>query len=103
MRILVTGGCGFIGTNLVLDRLRRGDEVRVLDNCARPGTELNLESLRAAETGEQLQIELGDVRDAALVQRLVDGVDVVFHLAGQVAVTTSVRDPREDFEVNALG
>jgi CDP-paratose 2-epimerase len=102
LRILVTGGCGFIGTNLVLDRLRRGDEVRVLDDCSRAGTERNrahLESL--GETKPELVD--GDIRDAKLVQRLAAEVDAIFHLAAQVALTDSLRDPRKDFEINALG
>src|SRR4051812_28638573 len=103
MEILITGGCGFIGTNLVLDRLERGDRVRVLDNLSREGTALNRDGLRARNDHGGLDLVEGDVRDSALVAELADGVDAVFHLAGQVAVTTSVADPRTDFEVNALG
>lgn len=103
MRVLVTGGCGFIGTNLVFDRLRRGDSVRVLDNCSRAGTERNLEALRAHENDGRLEIVLGDIRDDALVREAVADVDVVFHLAAQVAVTTSVSHPREDYDINATG
>jgi CDP-paratose 2-epimerase len=102
LKILVTGGCGFIGTNLVLDRLRRGDDVRVLDDCSRAGTEKNrahLESLGEAK----LELVLGDVRDAELVRQAAADADAIFHLAAQVAVTDSVRDPRHDFEINALG
>src|SRR3954452_355680 len=103
MEILITGGCGFIGTNLVLDRLERGDRVRVLDNLSREGTALNRDGLRARNDHGGLDLVEGDIRDSALVAELADGVDAVFHLAGQVAVTTSVADPRADFEVNALG
>ncbi|MFL5955187.1 MAG: GDP-mannose 4,6-dehydratase [Gaiellaceae bacterium] len=103
MRVLVTGGCGFIGTNLVLDRLRRGDFVRVLDNCSRAGTERNLEALRAHESDGHLEILLGDVRDEEVVRYATADVDVVFHLAAQVAVTTSVMNPREDYDINATG
>lgn len=102
MNVLITGGCGFIGTNLALDRLRRGDTVQVLDNCSRAGTERNrahLEGLGAAS----LDLVEGDIRDAALVARLAAEADVIFHLAAQVAVTGSVLDPRTDFEINALG
>jgi CDP-paratose 2-epimerase len=76
--------------------------VRVLDNCSRAGTEKNrahLESLAAAG----LELVDGDVRDAAVVAEACADADAIFHLAAQVAVTDSVRDPRNDFEVNALG
>lgn len=76
--------------------------MRVLDNCSRAGTEKNrahLESLGA--TG--LELVDGDVRDAAVVAEACADADAIFHLAAQVAVTDSVRDPRNDFEVNALG
>ncbi len=101
--VLITGGCGFIGTNLAFDRLERGDAVIVLDNCARAGTERNREALLANRAGRELLVVAGDVRDAELVAQLASNVDVVFHLAAQVAVTSSVADPRTDFEVNALG
>jgi CDP-paratose 2-epimerase len=76
--------------------------VRVLDNCSRAGTEKNrahLDSLAAAG----LELVDGDVRDAAVVAEACADADAIFHLAAQVAVTDSVRDPRNDFEVNALG
>jgi CDP-paratose 2-epimerase len=76
--------------------------VRVLDNCSRPGTERNRAHLESL--GEKsLDLVDGDVRDAELVARLAAEADAIFHLAAQVAVTDSVRDPRNDFEVNALG
>jgi CDP-paratose 2-epimerase len=100
--ILVTGGAGFIGTNLVLDRLSRGEKVRVLDNCDRIGTEGNWEMLERL-VAEPLELLRCDVRDAQAVKEAVDGVDAIFHLAAQVAVTTSVADPVSDFEVNARG
>jgi CDP-paratose 2-epimerase len=76
--------------------------VRVLDDCSRAGTERNrahLESLGDAG----LDLVEGDVRDAGLVEQVAADADAIFHLAGQVAVTDSVRDPRRDFEINALG
>lgn len=102
-KVLVTGGCGFIGMNVVLDRLGRGESVRVLDNCARPGTELNRDRLDQTAKNSALEVVNGDIRDAELVTRMAHDVDVIFHMAAQVAVTTSVEDPRKDFEVNALG
>ena len=100
--VLITGGCGFIGTNLTLDRLRRGDAVRVFDSCARDGSERNWQSL-AERAGAQLELVRGDVRDIDAVARAVAGVDAVVHLAAQVAVTTSVSNPSLDFDVNARG
>src|SRR6476620_9575754 len=82
--------------------LQQGHTVTVYDNLSRPGSERNLEWLRAS-TGAALQIIHGDIRAAAAITAAVRDVDVVAHLAGQVAVTTSVKNPREDFEINALG
>ncbi|MHB8571547.1 MAG: SDR family NAD(P)-dependent oxidoreductase [Candidatus Dormibacteria bacterium] len=101
MRIVITGGAGFIGANLARRHLGAGDEVVVLDNLARAGSEVNA---RWLESGPgRLTMIRGDVRDQAQVREAVRGADQVYHLAGQVAVTTSVSDPRTDFEVNALG
>jgi CDP-paratose 2-epimerase len=102
MRILITGGAGFIGSNAVRYFRSRGDTVTVFDNLSRRGTRANLEWLR--EAGPLAMVE-GDVRDAEAVRTVVADVrpDAVVHLAGQVAVTTSVTDPRTDFEVNAHG
>ena len=102
MKVLITGGCGFIGTNLALERLEKGDQVRVLDNCSRAGTERNkahLESLNDAN----LDLVDGDIRDADTAVKAAADADVIFHLAAQVAVTASVTDPRTDFDINALG
>lgn len=102
-KILVTGGLGFIGSNFVLHRVERGDLVRVLDNGSRVGTELNRAYLEPAVQAGRLEIVDGDVRDCEAVSAAVAGMDAVVHLAAQVAVTTSVDDPRSDFEVNARG
>ena len=101
-QILITGGAGFIGSNLAHRLLSQGQAVRVFDNLARPGTKLNLRWLRE-QFGNRLEFVYGDVRNAEQVAAAVAGADVVCHLAAQVAVTTSVLDPRNDFEVNALG
>lgn len=102
MRALVTGGIGFIGTNLSHRLLQDGHDVKIFDNASRPGVQKNLEWLRAHH-GSQFQLVQADVRDFEAVQDAVKGVDVVFHLAAQVAVTTSVSNPREDFLINAQG
>ena len=101
--MLVTGGCGFIGANVVVDRLRRGDNVRVLDNYSRSGSEHARGELGLLGANGLLEFLEGDVRNKADVAAAVDGADVVFHLAAQVAVTTSVADPAADFETNAAG
>jgi CDP-paratose 2-epimerase len=102
MKVLITGGAGFIGTNAAVRFLERGDRVVVLDNLSRHGTKVNLMLLRRLKS-RGLQFVRGDVRNARLVSQLVRGSDAVLHLAGQVAVTTSVMSPREDFEVNLAG
>jgi|SRR5581483_11995327 len=98
MRWIVTGGAGFIGSNATRALVDRGHDVVVLDNLSRPTSRLNLEWL-----GGGFEFVEGDVRDSHTVERVVEGADVVLHLAGQVAVTTSVANPREDFDLNALG
>lgn len=104
MRILITGGAGFIGSNAAQHFLSRGHQVVILDNLSRLGASRNLEWLR--QLGHELPFFRADVRDpsqVAAVFREAGPFDVVLHLAAQVAVTTSVTDPREDFEVNSLG
>jgi CDP-paratose 2-epimerase len=99
---LVTGGAGFIGTN-VADRLAsQGERVVIFDNLARPGVAANLAWLRERH-GHLVQVEIGDVRDADRLRPLVARAGHVFHFAAQVAVTTSLEDPIEDFEINARG
>ena len=100
--VLITGGAGFIGTNLA-HRLLRGERpVRVYDNLSRPGAEHNLRWLRAVH-GSRVQVEQGDVQSTAHLRQALADVGTVFHLAAQVAVTTSLADPRDDFAVNAAG
>jgi CDP-paratose 2-epimerase len=100
---LITGGCGFIGSNLAAALLDRGTDVVVLDNLRRTGADRNLDWLR--EGGRDWRFVDADIRDADLVAGLVKEVqpDVIAHLAGQVAMTTSLEDPRVDFEINACG
>jgi CDP-paratose 2-epimerase len=101
-RILITGGAGFVGSNLAHRLLSSGAQVRILDNLSRPGVDRNLSWL-AATHGGLLEPLLGDVRDPAAVARAVRGVSAIFHCAAQVAITTSLVDPILDFEVNARG
>jgi CDP-paratose 2-epimerase len=102
VKAFITGGCGFIGTNLADRLLRDGNQVVLFDNLGRAGVEQNLSWLRA-QHGNRVQFIKGDVRDFDAVERSVRGADVVFHLAAQVAVTTSVANPQEDFSINAQG
>ena len=102
MKVLITGGCGFIGTNLTLERLAKGDQVRVYDNCSRAGTERNRAHLESLDEAS-LDLVDGDVRNADETIKAAADADVIFHLAAQVAVTASVADPRTDFDINALG
>ncbi|MBS0448199.1 MAG: GDP-mannose 4,6-dehydratase [Proteobacteria bacterium] len=102
MKLLITGGCGFLGSNLAAHAIAQGMELAVFDNLQRLGAQDNLAWLRAQGTFEFVH---GDIRNANDVDRLVQrfGPQQVFHLAGQVAMTTSIANPRMDFEVNALG
>ncbi len=100
---LVTGGAGFVGSNLVDALLEEGRDVVVLDAVSRRGADRNRAWLRTRHPGAPLRVVERDVRDAAAVQDAAADADAIYHLAGQVAVTTSVSDPRRDFEINALG
>ena len=102
MKILITGGAGFIGSNLSAHFTRAGHAVTVFDNLSRRGSQANLAWLKTSLHSEPAVIE-GDVRDPEAITRAARGQDAIFHLAGQVAVTTSVLDPRRDFEDNAVG
>ncbi|WKZ36666.1 MAG: GDP-mannose 4,6-dehydratase [Anaerolineales bacterium] len=100
---LVTGGAGFIGSNYVQRLLKRGENVTIYDNFSRAGAPRNLDWLKQ-EFGEgAFDVIAGDVRDADRITEAANSADVIVHLAGQVAVTTSVVNPRGDFESNALG
>lgn len=102
-RIFITGGCGFVGSNLSDHLIRDGEEVVLFDNLQRKGSEKNLDWLKKNHSGKYTFIK-GDIRAYNALKKAMDGgYDVVYHTAGQVAVTTSVVDPREDFEINALG
>ena len=101
---LITGGAGFVGINLAHRLLETGRPVLLFDNLARAGVERNLRRLRAAFAGDpRLQVFTGDVRDEAALAEAVEQAGAVFHFAAQVAVTTSLVSPKDDFFVNALG
>lgn len=102
MKLLITGGCGFLGSNLAASALHQGIELKILDNLSRFGSRENLAWLRSHG---RFLFDQADIRDADAVARCVSTYlpDAVFHLAGQVAMTTSLASPRLDFEINALG
>jgi len=102
MKLLITGGCGFLGSNLASDALARGDELVVFDNLYRNGSRENLTWL---QTQGKFTFEHGDIRNQNDITRVIQAFkpDAIFHLAGQVAMTTSIANPRMDFEVNVMG
>lgn len=100
--VLITGGAGFIGTNLAHRLLEAGVPVLVFDNLARAGVRENLDWLQEHHPGG-LQVRLADVRDARAVRAAVHAASAVYHFAAQVAVTASVADPATDFDINARG
>jgi CDP-paratose 2-epimerase len=102
-RYLITGGAGFIGSNYASRLLQRGAQVTLLDNLSRRGADRNLAWLRETYGANSFELVVADVRNAAALLEPVRAADVVVHLAAQVAVTSSVVDPRSDFEINALG
>ena len=99
----ITGGAGFIGSNYVHRLLKRGEKVTIYDNLSRAGAPRNLAWLKESFGESAFKLVVGDVRDAGLLAVSAREADVIIHLAAQVAVTTSVVKPREDFEINAGG
>jgi CDP-paratose 2-epimerase len=102
MQIFITGGAGFIGINTADYFLAKGYAVTIFDNLSRKGGERNLLWLGERHNNAHI-FRQGDIRDYDALCKAIGGSDVVIHLAGQVAVTLSVQNPREDFEINALG
>jgi CDP-paratose 2-epimerase len=102
MKLLITGGCGFLGSNLASDALARSDDLIVFDNLYRNGSRENLAWLQGQG---DFVFEHGDIRNQNDITRVIEFFkpDVIFHLAGQVAMTTSIANPRMDFEINILG
>lgn len=100
---LITGGAGFIGSNYAARCIGRGDKVIIFDNLSRRGAKSNLDWLRSQFGEKSFELIVGDVRDAEMIRMAASSADRIVHLAAQVAVTTSVTDPRTDFEINANG
>jgi CDP-paratose 2-epimerase len=102
MKYLITGGCGFLGSNIASEILKQGDELIVFDSLYRFGSYQNLEWLK---TQGEFEFIHGDIRNTNDVERTIKThkPDVIYHLAGQVAMTTSIADPRMDMEVNVGG
>lgn len=102
MKILVTGGCGFLGTNLSSEAVRRGYAVVIADNLSHPGSVRNLQTLQRNLKAPFVHL---DVRSFDNVERVVrnEKPDFILHLAGQIAMTKSIDDPRSDFEINVIG
>ncbi|EGW22956.1 GDP-mannose 4,6-dehydratase [Methylobacter tundripaludum] len=102
MKLLITGGCGFLGSNLAEDALSNGNELIIFDSLYRDGSRENLAWLQGQGN---FRFEHGDIRNQNDITRVVQlfKPDVIFHLAGQVAMTTSIANPRMDFEVNVIG
>jgi CDP-paratose 2-epimerase len=99
---LITGGAGFIGSNLAHRLIAQRQDVTIYDDLSRIGAEKNVAWLRDVH-GDGWTLLRADIRDFAAIRSAAADADVIYHLASQVAVTTSVQDPRHDFEVNALG
>jgi len=102
MKYLVTGGCGFLGSNLALEVLSKREELYIFDNLYRENSYKNLEWLKSKENFTFIYADIRNLND---VENAIKSIkpDVIFHVAGQVAMTTSINNPRMDFEVNALG
>ena len=102
MNLLITGGCGFVGSNLAAEALKRHDKLTVLDNLSRTGSKRNLEWLRSQGNFDFI---CGNTFEKETVDTLLQKgkFDAVFHLAGQVAMTTSISDPLLDFRTNVCG
>ncbi|PKN85518.1 MAG: CDP-paratose 2-epimerase, partial [Chloroflexi bacterium HGW-Chloroflexi-7] len=100
---LITGGAGFIGSNYASRCISRGEKIVIFDNLSRAGSKRNLAWLEETYGKGSFELVVGDVRDSSAIQAAARNVNRILHLAAQVAVTTSVTEPRNDFEVNALG
>ncbi len=100
---LITGGAGFIGSNYAARCLARGEKILIFDNLSRAGAKRNLDWLEKNHGKGSFQLVVGDVRDAEAIKKAAQNATRILHLAAQVAVTTSVTEPRNDFEINAQG
>jgi len=102
MKYLITGGCGFIGSNLASEVLKKGEDLVVFDNLSREGSSLNLNWLKKKGDFKYYPFDIRNLNDVELVIK-TEQPEVVFHLAGQVAMTKSIYNPRLDFETNTVG
>ena len=102
MKYLITGGCGFLGSNIASEVLKQNDELIIYDNLSRVGGESNLEWLKAQGNFKFVKENTNDFEKISKVIK-DEKPDVIYHLAGQVAMTTSISNPRLDFETNILG
>ncbi len=102
MKYLITGGCGFIGSNLAAEILRKREELYIIDNLFRYGSDDNLRWLRSLGEFKYYPYDTRNINDVETVIKEVKP-DYIFHLAGQVAMTTSIANPRLDFEINGIG
>ena len=100
--VLITGGAGFIGTNLADRLLSAGQRVLIFDNLSRAGVRTNLHWLQT-QYPDNVEVQVADIRDADAVSHAVERADAIYHFAAQVAVTTSLDDPVQDFEINTRG
>lgn len=106
MKVLITGGCGFLGSNISSFFLKKEWEIFIIDSLFREGSELNLKWLSEKDDNNQLKFAKIDISESNLLDEAIKQngpFDYVVHVAGQVAMTTSLRDPRRDFETNVLG
>jgi CDP-paratose 2-epimerase len=108
MKILITGGAGFVGSHVAEYYAKKDDEIRVFDNLSRAEllgykTSNAMYNWNYLKRYENIELIKGDIRDAEMMNEAAKDVDVIIHTAAQTAVTTSLKDPRTDFEVNALG
>jgi len=103
LNYFITGGAGFIGSNYASRLISRGEKVIIFDNLSRKGADLNIKWLKEIYGEKSFLFVKGDIRDYDSLCKNIKASDVICHFAAQVAVTTSVRKPREDFEINALG
>jgi CDP-paratose 2-epimerase len=100
---LITGGAGFIGSNYANRCISRGEQVVIFDNLSRQGVRKNIEWLQEKNGKDSFKLIIGDVRHPDEIKAAAKNARRIVHLAAQVAVTTSVTDPRNDFEINAMG
>ena len=101
--VLITGGAGFIGSNLAHRLLSEGCNLTIYDNLSRPGSTVNLQWLQEVHGSNSFRLVVADLADFEKLKTATEGAHWIYHLAGQVAVTSSVQEPRADFEDNALG